>query len=266
MIDNFRHKKKWGQNFLQDHNIVRKMVTASGITSDDEVWEIGPGKGILTQEILSVTSKLSLFEIDPDVVDIISEKFGSKVKILSGDVIKLDWQPLLTEKVKIVANIPYQITSPLLYKICKNSSKITKVTLMVQKEFAERLKAKPNTKEYAALTIKTQFFYNIKLLFKVPAHVFVPAPRVDSAVIQLSLREDIPEIENLPLFNKLVDVAFSMRRKTLRNNLKPFLGNENLKKLEASKLIDLSRRGETLSEEEYLNLYSYLNDILKVSI
>ncbi len=265
MKDNFRHKKKWGQNFLKDPNIVRKIVSESGITSQDKVWEIGPGKGILTQEILAISPNLEVFEIDPEVVEIIEKKFDNIV-IHQGDVIKIDWQPLLTEPIKIVANIPYQITSPLLYKICRNSSKITSVTLMVQKEFADRLKAKPNTKEYAALTLKTQFFYNVKQLFKVPAHLFYPAPRVDSTVIQLNLREDIPNIENLALFNKLVDAAFAMRRKTLRNNLKSFIGSENLKVLENENIIDLSRRGETLSEEEYLNLYSYLNDILKFKV
>lgn len=266
MQDNFRHKKKWGQNFLKDHNIVRKIVAQSGITSEDKVWEIGPGKGILTKEILAVTPHLSVFEIDPDVISIVQEKFGNRILIHSGDVIKVDWQPLLTGPIKIVANIPFQITSPLLYKICRNSDHIKSVTLMVQKEFADRLKAKPNTKEYAALTLKTQFFYNVKQLFKVPAHLFIPPPRVDSAVIHLTLRDDIPDIENLELFNKLVDVAFSMRRKTLRNNLNPFLGVDKLKILEEAKLIDLSRRGETLSEEEYLNLYSYLNDILKIKL
>ncbi len=266
MIDNFHHKKKWGQHFLKDNNIVRKIVSESGITSQDKVWEIGPGKGILTQEIMAVTSNLTLFEIDPEVIEIIQGKFGGKLDIHAGDVIKIDWKPLLTEPIKIVANIPYQITSPLLYKICRNSDYIKSVTLMVQKEFADRLKAIPNTKEYAALTLKTQFFYNVKQLFKVPAHLFFPPPRVDSAVIHLTLREDIPNIDNLELFNKLVDVAFSMRRKTLRNNLKPFIGADNLSKLESENLIDLSRRGETLSEEEYLNLYSYLNDILNFKL
>ncbi len=266
MNDNFRHKKKWGQNFLKDHNIVRKIVSESGINKEDKVWEIGPGKGILTQEILAVSPNLELFEIDSDVVEIIREKFGPDIVIHQGDAIKIDWEPLLSQPIKIVANIPYQITSPLLYKVCRNSSKITSVTIMVQKEFADRLKAKPNTKEYAALTLKTQFFYNVKQLFKVPAHLFYPPPRVDSAVIQLTLRQDIPDIENLPLFNKLVDAAFAMRRKTLRNNLKAFIGSDNLKKLDSEKIIDLSRRGETLSEEEYLNLYSYLNDILEFKI
>lgn len=263
MHDNFRHKKKWGQNFLKDNNIVRKIVLESGVTKEDKVWEIGPGKGILTQELLNVTSDLSVFEIDPEVIEIIQAKFGDQIKVVPGDVIKVDWKPLLTEPIKIVANIPFQITSPLLYKICRNSDYIKSVTLMVQKEFADRLKAKPNTKEYAALTLKTQFFYNVKQLFKVPAHLFFPVPRVDSAVIQLNLRDNIPDIENLELFNKIVDVAFSMRRKTLRNNLKTFIGAEKLTVLEEANLIDLSRRGETLSEEEYLNLYSYLNNILK---
>jgi 16S rRNA (adenine1518-N6/adenine1519-N6)-dimethyltransferase len=266
MKDNFRHKKKWGQNFLKDPNIVRKIVVESGIKAEDKIWEIGPGKGILTKEILARSSNLELFEIDEDVIEIIKDKFGSNIPIHKGDVIKIDWQPLLEEPIKIVANIPYQITSPLLYKICRHSSKITSVTLMVQKEFADRLKAKPNTKEYAALTLKTQFFYNVKQLFKVPAHLFYPPPRVDSAVIQLTLREDIPNIENLPLFNRLVDAAFAMRRKTLRNNLKSFIGSDNLQILERENIIDLSRRGETLSEEEYLNLYSYLNDVLNFKL
>ncbi|MFA7056244.1 MAG: 16S rRNA (adenine(1518)-N(6)/adenine(1519)-N(6))-dimethyltransferase RsmA [Candidatus Cloacimonadales bacterium] len=266
MIDNFHHKKKWGQNFLKDRNIVRKIVAKAGVTASDKIWEIGPGAGILTEELLKITQDLTVFEIDPDIVEMTMEKFGDQITMHPGDVIKIDWKPLLTEPIKIVANIPYQITSPLLYKICRNSNMIPSVTLMVQKEFADRLKAVPNTKEYAGLTLKTQFFYNVKQLFKVPAHVFNPPPRVDSAVIQLTLREDIPDLENLELFNKLVDSAFAMRRKTLRNNLKVFIGSDNLDLLETANIIDLKRRGETLSEEEYLNLYSYLNDVLKFRV
>ena len=266
MIDNFHHKKKWGQNFLRDKNIVRKIVRLSGVTAADKVWEIGPGEGILTDELLKVTENLSLFEIDPAIVEMTMERYGDLVRVYPGDVIKIDWKQLLTEPVKIVANIPYQITSPLLYKICRNSNMIPSVTLMVQKEFADRLRAVPNTKEYAGLTIKTQFFYHVKQLFKVPAHVFYPPPRVDSAVIQLTLRDDIPNLENLELFNQLVDAAFAMRRKTLRNNLKNFIGSDNIKLLEEANIIDLRRRGETLSEEEYLNLYSYLNDVLKFRV
>jgi 16S rRNA (adenine1518-N6/adenine1519-N6)-dimethyltransferase len=263
MSDNFFHKKKWGQNFLKDKNIVAKIVRESGITPEDEIWEIGPGMGILTEAILNVSKNLTAFEIDNDVIEIIEERFGNQVKLIKGDVIKTDWNELLHNKVHIVANIPYQITSPLLYKICNHSDKIASATLMVQKEFADRLRAVPNTKEYAALTIKTQFFYNIKMLFKVPAHVFNPPPRVDSAIIRLEIRDDIPQIDNLKLFNRLVDASFAMRRKTLRNNLKNFLGTENLQLLEEENIIDLRRRGETLSEEEFLNLYYYLNDKLK---
>ncbi len=263
MKDNFYHKKKWGQNFLKDKNIVEKIVRESKITKDDKIWEIGPGMGILTEAILKVSPQLTAFEIDDEVIEIIKERFGQRISLIKGDVIKLDWSKYLQDNIKIVANIPYQITSPLLYKICNNCDKIDTATLMVQKEFADRLRAKPNTKEYAALTIKTQFFYNVKMLFKVPAHVFNPPPRVDSAIIHLELRKDIPQIDNLKLFNKLVDAAFAMRRKTLRNNLKAFIGADNVARMDQDNIIDLRRRGESLSEEEYLSIYHYLNDKLK---
>ena len=265
MENRFQHKKKWGQNFLKDKNIVQKIVRDSKITSEDRIWEIGPGEGVLTQEILAVSDKLTVFEIDPDVIELTEDRFGDRVKIVSGDVIKANWRKYLDNPIKIVANIPYQITSPLLYKVCNFSDKIESVTIMVQKEFADRLRAVPNTKQYSAMTIKTQFFYNISMLFKVPSHLFFPPPRVDSAVIHLERRDDIPQIEHLFLFNRMIDAAFSMRRKTLRNNFKPFLGKENLKKLEQENIIDLRRRGETLSEEEYLNLYSYIVNTLKIT-
>ncbi|MCK4694378.1 MAG: hypothetical protein KAT74_01380, partial [Candidatus Cloacimonetes bacterium] len=160
-------------------------------------------------------------------------------------------------KIKIVSNLPYQITSPFLFKVASYSNKFSRIVLMIQKEVAQRLNAKVGTKEYGVLTLKMQYYFNIKYEFTVKPHLFNPPPKVDSAVIKLIPRINKPEIEDEPLFWKIIETSFRNRRKMLRNNLKTILSAEDLMKL--SENFDLTLRGESLTESEFIKLYNLIS-------
>jgi len=254
----FRKKKHLGQHFLYDRNILRKIVELGDIRSSDQVWEIGPGMGTLTTEILSSDCNLTVFEVDKELFPILENKFGKRIHLIEGDVLRVDWSSYLsTEKIKIVANIPYQITSPLLYKITRNYDHFEKIVLLVQKELAHKLRAVPRTKDYGVLTLKVNFYFNIKYEFTVKRHLFKPVPMVDSAVISLIPRMDFPEVKNVELFWKTVETAFGTRRKTLKNNLKRLYPVEKLEKVD----FDLSQRAEQLCEADYIELFHKLGKL-----
>ena len=192
-MQKFRQKKSLGQHFLKDKNIVQKIVELAEIESDDKVWEIGPGKGILTEELLKQECNLTCFEIDKGLNSILLAQFGDEMKLINEDILQINWKKYLSnDKIKIVANLPYQITSPFLFKITENSNNFSKVVIMIQKEVAQRISAKPNTKEYGKLTLKMNFYFNVKYGFSVKPEVFYPKPKVDSAVIILTPRKDKP--------------------------------------------------------------------------
>ena len=256
----FKHKKKLGQHFLQDKNIVRKIVKIAGIKSDDYVWEIGPGKGILTEELLNRNCFLTAFEIDETLFPILEEKFSNKINLIKEDVLKANWEKMLPdEKVKIVANLPFQITSPFLFKVVRFSEYFSKIVIMIQKEVAQRIKAEVGSKDYGILTLKMQFYFDVSYEFTVKSHLFYPKPKVDSAVISLIPRKEKPEIEDEKFFWRIVETSFRNRRKMLRNNLKEILNAEQIEEL--SEEFDLSKRGEILSESEFVKLYKQIETI-----
>ena len=250
----FHHKKSLGQHFLIDKNIVRKIVTLAEIKSTEEVWEIGAGKGILTKELLNAGSKLTVFEIDETLYPFLEKQFGDKIKLIKQDVLKLNWQELFTKNdIKIVANLPYQITPPFLFRVAKFSEKFSRVVVMIQKEVAQRIKATTGTKDYGILSLKMQFYFDVSYQFTVKPHLFYPPPKVESAVICLIPRKNKPQIQDENLFWKIVETSFRNRRKMLRNNLRTILSPEQMKEVTAS--FDLTRRGETFSESEFVTLY-----------
>ncbi|MCK4655054.1 MAG: ribosomal RNA small subunit methyltransferase A [Candidatus Cloacimonetes bacterium] len=254
----FRCKKRLGQHFLKDKNIVRKIVNIADIQSDDFVWEIGPGKGILTEELLNHSCKLTCFEIDEKLYPIIEEKFSNRINLIKQDILKADWQRFFPEnKVNIVANLPYQITTPFLFKVAENADKFSKVVIMIQREVAQRINAKVGTKNYGVLSLKMQFYFTVSYEFTVKPHLFYPPPKVDSAVISLIPRKDKPVIDNEKLFWNIIESSFRNRRKMLRNNLKVLISSERIDKLN----FDLTKRGESLSEQDFLELY---NEVKKV--
>ncbi len=251
-------KKKWGQNFLVDPNISRKIARMADLQPDDTVWEIGPGRGILTEAILASCGNLTSFEIDTELIGDLEAKFASypHFRIVTGDILRVDWNQYLQAGTKVIANLPYQITSPFLFRLADNRSQIRCAVLMIQKEVADRILAQPSTKDYSILTVKLNLAFDPERLFNVEPHLFFPKPKVRSTVIRLTPRPDPPQIDDMRLMYRIIETCFHNRRKTLRNNLKLLVSAETMSVLEDA--FDLSRRGETLAEEDFLRLYRFI--------
>lgn len=256
--------KELGQNFLIDSGIASAIADAGEIQAGDPVWEIGPGKGILTSQILQRGAKLTAFELDRRLEEPLKLQFGDSLKLLRADVLRVDWNELLATEpgtVKLIANIPYQITSPLLSLLEKHQSRFSRIVLMLQKEVAERLTASVGTKAYGLMTLRQQLLFDISILLQVPREMFDPVPGVDSAVIVMTPRLDPPRLQNPALFHQLIHHAFMHRRKTFRNNLMQMLSKLEIAALEKHSKLDLTRRGETFSEAEFIRLCDIIDAI-----
>ena len=263
--DSFFIKKKFSQNFLLDENIINKIISEAQIDESSYVIEVGPGLGALTKHIVKRAKKVLIYEVDKDLIPILDNFFGGfkNVKILNQDFLKADINQDIkdyldcSEKVSLISNLPYHITTPIIMKVLEETENIKEMTLMMQLEVAQRLTSKPNTKDYNALSIIIQDRTFAKFLFKVPKTVFKPKPQVDSAVIKL-VRKDIDEGFDKLDFYVFVHRSFTQRRKTLVNNLsdgykdytKEFFKNL----LERNNIID-TIRGEALSLEEFKKIY-----------
>ncbi len=249
--------KELGQHFLSDQGIASDIADLGQINPGERIWEIGPGPGILTSEILARGARLEAFELDKRMVGILQQRFGESLDLKIIDILKLDWPQQLQEAelpIKLIANIPYQITSPLLYQIETHHSSFSRIVMMLQKEVAERLSAKPGSKSFGPLTLRLGLHFDIITALKVKRESFDPVPKVDSAVIVMTPRQLPAKIRNGAIFYKIITAAFAHRRKTLRNNLIPIFGKEKLAKLELASRIDFGRRAETLSESEFILL------------
>ena len=211
----FRQKKSLGQHFLKDKNVVKKIADLAEIQENELVWEVGPGKGILTQELLLQTNNLTCFEIDDSLYPILIKKFGTNINLIGKDILKINWKEYLNNKqLKIVANLPYQITSPFLFKVTENAASFKRVVVMIQKEVAERINAGVGTKDYGKLSLKMQFYFNVEYGFTVKPHLFIPPPKVDSAVIILTPRKDKPILED----EKSVKIIYTLLNNTSVTN------------------------------------------------
>ena len=253
--------KELGQNFLTSVSIADEIASLGDLQDGDRVWEIGAGKGILTDSILRYPVHLRSFELDRRLFSSLSNKYGENVDFEFIDVLKADWEELFTEdgdKIKLIANIPYQITTPLLALLEKYQEHFSIVVLMIQKEVAERLSAKAGTKSYAPLSIRLRLSYDIHIAIQVGREWFDPSPNVDSAVIVMKPRFNRPVINNPQLFHRLLNASFAHRRKTLGNNLAALLGKDKTMLLQERSGIDFKRRGESLDEAEFI----YLSDVL----
>ena len=241
-------KKNLGQNFLTDRNITRKIVALSGAKAEDNILEIGPGFGALTKELVLCAPRFTVVEKDPKLAAFIRTEYP-QLNLIEGDFLETDLELLAKEKpLTVLGNIPYSITSPILFKLLEHRHTFLSATLMMQHEVAMRLVAKPRTKEYGILAVQMQAFCEVDYLFKVGRKVFRPQPNVDSAVIRMMPKTNDP-IENADGFRRFVRIAFHQRRKTLLNNLKEhydlaFVESETLK-----------LRAEALSIEELLRLF-----------
>ncbi|MBY7141598.1 16S rRNA (adenine(1518)-N(6)/adenine(1519)-N(6))-dimethyltransferase RsmA [Virgibacillus sp. NKC19-3] len=269
----FAFKKSLGQNFLVDANILENMIKHAGIDKATGVIEVGPGIGALTEQLAIYADKVVAFEIDQRLLAILQKTLQDydNVQIMHqdileanvGEVIRSYFEP--DQPVHIVANLPYYITTPILMKLLRAQLPILTLTVMIQKEVAERMAAKPNTKSYGSLTVAMQYYTYAEVMMTVPKSVFMPQPNVDSSVLRLTIRDEPPvHVQNETYFFNLVQACFGQRRKTLRNNLirsfKETYDKETINELLEIANIDGSRRGESLDIEEFAALANVFYD------
>ena len=261
-MNDFEFKKKFGQNFLSDGNLLSQIVEKSGVMSDEVVVEIGAGKGALT-EVLSQRSKtVYSFEIDDELQEFLKEKFdGTNVNFVFQDVMKIsdeEINQMVGEKFRLVANLPYYVTSPILTRFLQNPNMVS-ATVMVQEEVADRIVAKPKTKDYGVLTVICQMFGEAKKVIRVNRKMFYPVPNVDSAVVHIEKTQN--KIEDFSGFIAFVKKAFAMRRKKLSTNLE----SSKLKKAEIEKMLEENgfsalSRAEEMSIPDFQKLYALFSD------
>ncbi|ABO65422.1 MULTISPECIES: 16S rRNA (adenine(1518)-N(6)/adenine(1519)-N(6))-dimethyltransferase RsmA [Geobacillus] len=274
----FSFKKSLGQNFLIDTNILRKIVDAAGISGDTGAIEIGPGIGALTEQLARRAKKVVAFEIDSRLLPILADTLSAydNVRIIHQDVLKADLHAVIAEEFAevsdrmVVANLPYYVTTPIIMKLLTERLPIRGMVVMMQKEVADRLAAKPGTKDYGSLTIAVQYYTEAEVVMTVPRTVFMPQPNVDSAVIRLTKRSHPPvAVEDEEVFFQVVRASFAQRRKTLLNNLLNNLPDGKEKKEQIERALDAvgidpRRRGETLDMAEFASLSNALMPLFRV--
>ena len=268
---NFMFQKRFGQNFLIDTRVLDKIISASGITKDDMILEVGPGIGTMTQYLCESARKVVAVEIDKNLIPILENdtlKEYDNVRVINEDILKLDINKLVEEEndgkpIKVVANLPYYITTPIIMGIFESHVPIESITIMVQKEVADRMQVGPGTKDYGALSLAVQYYAKPEIIANVPPNCFMPRPNVGSAVIKLTRHEQVPvEVKDEKLMFKLIRAAFNQRRKTLQNSINnsPELSLNKEQVVEALDKMGLSQtiRGEALSLEQFATLANYL--------
>jgi 16S rRNA (adenine1518-N6/adenine1519-N6)-dimethyltransferase len=247
-------KKKLGQNFLTDRNITRKIVIASGAEPQENILEIGPGFGALTKEIIEHCPVFTVVEKDRKLAEFIRGEYP-QLHIIEGDFLEVDLVSLAQEKpLRVLGNIPYSITTPILFKLLEHRNSLSSATLMMQHEVAMRIVAKPSTKDYGILAVQLQAFCDVTYLFKVGRKVFRPQPGVDSAVIRMTPKKNV-KMDDADGFRGFVRTAFHQRRKTLLNNLKE---SYNLESVDSH---TLQLRAEALSIEDFFELFKQLKPL-----
>ena len=272
----FKFTKSLGQNFLIDDNIVDKIVAGAGIGPGDKIIEVGPGIGTLTREMASRAQNLMAVEIDKNLIPILEDTLGDydNVKVVNEDIIKADIRGLIDENlgggpVKLVANLPYYITTPIIMRFLEENINVTDIVVMVQKEVAERMNAQPGGKDFGALSVAVQYYCDTEIIAKVPRHLFVPQPNVDSIVIALRVRSERKyKVDDEGLYFKVVKAAFGQRRKTLLNSISSMgnLAKDQVKEALEEAGIDPKRRGETLSLDEFAILSNVIGNKLKETV
>jgi len=301
----FTLTKSLGQNFLTDKNIIDKIISGAGICIKDIVIEIGPGIGVITQAAAEDAAHVTAIEIDKNLIPILGETLADypNTSVINQDVLKTNINEIIDEEiaelkkcnaeiiselekegdredaieelrnaeynVKIIGNLPYYITTPIIMKILEDGVKASSITCMMQKEVADRIKAKPGSKDYGALSVAVQYYCEVENVCKVPKEVFVPRPKVDSTVIRLDIRENPPvKLKDKDMFFKVVKAGFGMRRKTLSNSL---MGVTGITKEQVNKALELSeidskRRAETLDLNEFAKLSNVVFDMMKENV
>jgi len=246
-----RPRKRFGQNFLEDMRVIGHILDAIHPSPTDNMLEIGPGLGALTRPLLKHLNKLTAIEIDTDLQAYLGKmpEGKNKLTIISADALTVDLTPL-GQKLRIIGNLPYNISTPLLFHLLEHASQIEDMHFMLQEEVVKRLAAPPNCKAYGRLSVMVQALCQVEALFSVPPTAFNPPPKVQSAIVRITPHTHQPDPELITILKPLVLQAFSTRRKTLGNTLKPLMSANQLTELG----IDPMRRPETLSVQEYLGL------------
>ena len=263
---NFNFQKKFGQNFLIDTRVLEEIIDAADITKDDFVLEIGPGIGTMTQYLCETAREVVAVEIDTNLIPILKDTLSAydNVEVLNQDILKVDIASLAKERnnnrpIKVVANLPYYITTPIIMGLFESHVPIDSITIMVQKEVADRMQEGPGSKEYGALSLAVQYYAKPEIVVNVPPSCFMPQPKVGSAVIRLTRHEQSPvEVEDEKLMFQVIRASFNQRRKTLANGLNNF-GSFGLSKEEIQSCIEelgvpVNIRGEALSLEQFAEL------------
>jgi len=255
-MSEFVFKKKYGQNFLSDKNLLSAIADDAGVTDESEVLEIGAGAGSLTTILNEKAKRVVSFEIDKDLQETLLGLNLAKTEFIFGDFMNFDMEEVeqhFAKPYKVVANLPYYITTPIIFKLFENSTKLESLTIMVQKEVAERICSSVGGKEYGILTIMTQFYGNSKITRIVKRQMFHPQPNVDSAILHIQIEPNkFPKIDKIK-FSKFVKACFAMRRKTLLNNLGSIYNKDGLKTILDEKT--LARRAESFTLEEFVDLF-----------
>ena len=271
----FTFKKSFGQNFLTDTNILQKIVDTAEIDKNVNVIEIGPGIGALTEFLAENAAEVMAFEIDDRLIPILADTLRDfdNVKVINEDILKSDLQSRIKEfanpdlPIKVVANLPYYITTPILMHLIESKIPFAEFVVMMQKEVADRISAEPNTKAYGSLSIAVQYYMTAKIAFIVPRTVFVPAPNVDSAILKMTRREQpLVQVKDEDFFFRVSKISFVHRRKTLWNNLTSHFGKADEIKAKLEQALEIAEikpsiRGEALSIAEFAKLADALKEV-----
>jgi len=261
-VDKFNFKKKFGQNFLKDENILNKIINVSEIKDNSLIIEVGPGNGALTSKLIETGNTVLSYEIDSDLESILLDRFKDKdnFNLIMGDFldrnIKEDIKDFKYKSIYLVANLPYYITTPIISKVIDEID-VDKMVIMVQKEVGDRLSSKVGSRDYSSLTVFLNYYFDIKKEFIVGKNCFVPSPNVDSAIVSLTKKENRLFVKDMNLFERLVRDSFQFKRKNLRNNLKGY----NLEKIEDVLRrygFDLTSRGEVIPLEVFVEISNNL--------
>ena len=270
----FNFQKKFGQNFLIDIRILEGIIDAAQITKDDFVLEIGPGIGTMTQYLCESAREVVAVEIDKNLIPILADTLSEydNVEVINEDILKVDIKTLAEERnhgkpIKVVANLPYYITTPIIMGLFESHVPIDSITIMVQKEVADRMQEGPGSKEYGALSLAVQYYANPEIVLNVPPSCFMPQPKVGSAVIRLERHAEPPvDVENEALMFQLIRASFNQRRKTLANGLNNFQGlhldKETIQKCIEELGVSATIRGEALSLEQFAKLSNIVGKYL----
>lgn len=271
----FNFQKKFGQNFLINTSILEEIIDAAEITKEDFILEIGPGIGTMTQYLCEAAREVVAVEIDTNLIPILGDTLSAydNVEVMNADILKVDIAKLADERnggkpIKVVANLPYYITTPIIMGLFESHVPIDSITIMVQKEVADRMQEGPGSKEYGALSLAVQYYAKPEIVVNVPPSCFMPQPKVGSAVIRLTRHENPPvDVDNEKLMFQVIRASFNQRRKTLANGLNNFgsfsLGKEEIQKSIEELGVPVNIRGEALSLEQFAKLSNIINAKMK---